>query len=313
MEVSSIGLAQRRVDAIPFATAVFTNFTRDHLDFHGTMDAYLAAKARLFQELLRPAGGLPRALLCRDDPAWTALGAPADRWTYGVGPHPGDDVSVRIVGVDGGRSLCAATTPMGARTFPTALVGRHNLANLAASLGVLLLRGVDLDDAVTWLARARGAPGRLERVPDPGGRIVLVDYAHSDDALANVLPAARELTAGKLVVVFGCGGDRDRGKRPRMAAVAESLADHVVLTTDNPRSEAPEDIARDVLAGFREPGAVTVELDRDRAIGAALASAGPGDVVVVAGKGHETYQEVRGERLPFDDRQVAARWLEELR
>jgi UDP-N-acetylmuramoyl-L-alanyl-D-glutamate--2,6-diaminopimelate ligase len=310
MEVSSIGLAQHRVDGIPFAVAVFTNLTQDHLDFHGTMDAYRDAKARLFRELLRPAGGPPRALLCRDDPSWAALGAPDDHWTYGLGPPVSErDVSVEVVGSDGLSTTLAATTPRGPCVLRTALVGRHNAANLAAALGVLLLLGESPGDAARWLSSAKGAPGRLERVPDPGGRVVLVDYAHSDDALANVLPAVRELTRGAVTVVFGCGGDRDRGKRPKMAAVAEALADRVVITTDNPRTEDPEAIARDILAGLSSPERAVVELDRERAIGVALSSSGPGDVVLLAGKGHETYQEVHGVRRPFDDREVAARWL----
>jgi UDP-N-acetylmuramyl-tripeptide synthetase len=311
MEVSSIGLAQRRVDGIPFAVAAFTNFTQDHLDFHGTMEAYREAKARLFRELLRPPGGLPRALLCRDDPAWTAMDAPADRWTYGVGAPVSDrDVALRVASGDGATTLLDGHTPLGACTLATGLVGRHNVANLAGALGILLLLGVPLPDAAVWLSAAKGAPGRLERVPDPaGGRMVLVDYAHSDDALANVLPAARALTAGTVTVVFGCGGDRDKGKRPKMGAVAEALADRVVVTTDNPRSEDPAAIAGEILAGLTSPGRALVELDRERAIGLALAGAGPGDVVLVAGKGHETYQEAHGVRRPFDDREVAARWL----
>jgi UDP-N-acetylmuramoyl-L-alanyl-D-glutamate--2,6-diaminopimelate ligase len=312
MEVSSIGLAQHRVDGIPFALGVFTNLTQDHLDFHGTMDAYRAAKSRLFSSLLRPAGGAPRALAWRDDPQWTSLGLPDDHWTYGTGPQvSARDVALAVVHSDGVETLLSAHTPAGTAAFSTRLVGRHNLVNLAAALGILLLQGVPLDDAARWLAGAQGAPGRLERVPDPSGRVVLVDYAHSDDALANVLPAARELARGTVTVVFGCGGDRDRGKRPKMAAVAEALADRVIVTTDNPRSEAPEAIARDIVAGLTHPERARVVLDREAAIREALASTVSGDVVVIAGKGHETYQEIGGERRPFDDRAVAARWIRE--
>ncbi len=307
MEVSSIGLAQHRVDGIPFAVAVFTNLTQDHLDYHGTMDAYGAAKARLFRDLLRPVGGAPRAVLCGDDPAHPRMGAPTDAWRYGFGEH--NDVRIADARVDSDGTALTLATPDGWVSITSAQVGRHNALNLAAAWAALRCLGVDPIDAANVVGSAPGPAGRLERVPDPAGRLVVVDYAHSDDALDNVLRALRPLTSGALWVVFGCGGDRDRGKRPRMGAVAVRLADQVVVTSDNPRSEDPEAIVADVLAGIQDRARVHVEVDREAAIRWALARTGPGDTVLVAGKGHETYQEVAGERRPFDDREVARRAL----
>ncbi len=303
MEVSSIGLSQHRVDGIPFALAVFTNFTQDHLDFHGTMDAYAAAKARLFRELLRPVGGLPRALLCADDPAWRRMDPPPDRWTFGF--DPAADLRAEAARVTGGGTVLQIRTPFGPTELHSQLIGRFNAQNLLAALGSLLLLGLPLDRATEALSGADGAPGRLERVDRGAGPLVLVDYAHSDDALANALPVVRELIpGGRLWVVFGCGGDRDRTKRPKMGRVAAALADEVVVTSDNPRHEDPGAIAAEILAGIDRP--VTVELDRAKAIALAIREAKAGDAVVIAGKGHETTQQVGDVYHPFDDRLVAA-------
>lgn len=309
MEVSSIGLAQRRVDGIPFAVGVFTNLTQDHLDFHGTMEAYRRAKARLFEELLGPPRPGPRAILFADDPAHREMGAPADAWTYGFAE--GADLRIRGVHLAQDGTELDLATPDGAVTLRTPLVGRHNAANVTAAYAALRALGVEPGRAAEGIARVHGAPGRLERVPDPHGRLVLVDYAHSEDALANVLPAVRELTRGRVVVVFGCGGDRDRGKRPRMGEVAARLADVVFVTSDNPRTEDPAAIIAEVLEGIpRGRGDVHVEPDREAAIRGALALARRGDAVLLAGKGHEAYQEVDGVRRPFDDREVARRVME---
>jgi UDP-N-acetylmuramoyl-L-alanyl-D-glutamate--2,6-diaminopimelate ligase len=307
LEVSSIGLVQKRVDAVPFHLGVFTNLTRDHLDFHGTMEAYTAAKASLF-ERLRPAGGPPRALLCADDPAWTAMHPPADRWTYGFEES---DLWIRsAVLSDRGMDL-TIDTPSGTVVLESGLVGRHNAQNLVAALGILLCCGVALEDAARALEAAAGAPGRLERIPDEA-LLVVVDYAHSDDALRTVLPVVSELVDGETWVVFGAGGDRDAGKRPRMGAVADALADHVVLTNDNPRSEDPQAILDAIRGGMaRAPHAVIP--DREQAIHHAIRVAKPGDAVLIAGKGHETTQEQDGVKRPFDDREVARAALEHRR
>jgi UDP-N-acetylmuramyl-tripeptide synthetase len=307
LEVSSIGLAQRRVDAAPFQIGVFTNLTRDHLDFHGTMEAYSAAKAMLFQRL-RPAGGAPRALLCADDPAHREMGAPEDAWTYGFAP--GADLHIAVATLSPRGLHLEVDTPHGRAVIDSGQVGRHNAQNLTAALGIGLLLGHPVEALCPALGAAAGPPGRLEVVPNDAGLLVLVDYAHSDDALRTVLPTVTELVDGETWVVFGAGGDRDPGKRPRMAAVAEELADHVVLTSDNPRSEDPLAILDALRAGLSRPP-THEDPDREAAIRWTVAHAAPGDAVLIAGKGHETTQEIAGVRHPFDDRSVAAAALED--
>ncbi len=306
IEASSIGQVQRRLDQIPFHLGVFTNLTRDHLDHHGTMAAYRDAKAGLFQRLRAP-GGPPRALLFGDDPAWPGLGPPADHWLYGEG----EGHALRLVAwrADAQGLALEVNTPHGAGTLRSPLVGHYNALNLVAALGCLLTLDVPLSDALAALGAVRGVPGRLERVDHPGGPLVLVDYAHTPDALTGVLDAVRGATRGRLFVVFGCGGDRDAGKRPEMGRAAEAGADVVVVTSDNPRSEDPQAIVDATLSGMDSPPA-HVALDRAAAIGWALAAAGPDDAVLIAGKGHETTQEIGGVKHPFDDRAVARAWLE---
>ncbi len=299
LEVSSIGLVQKRVDAVPFHVGVFTNLTRDHLDFHGSMEAYTEAKAGLFQRL-REAGGPPRALLCSDDPAWRSMNPPSDHWTYGFEEA---DLWIRDSALTSSGMDLTVKTPDGTVMIESPLVGRHNALNLVAALGILLCCGLPLRTAVQGLEAAKGAPGRLERIPDDD-LLVLVDYAHSDDALRTVLPVVSELVDGAVWVVFGAGGDRDAGKRPRMGAVAAELADHVVLTNDNPRSEDPMDILKAIEGGMERPPAAVLP-DREEAIHHALTRASAGDAVLIAGKGHETTQEQGGVKRPFDDRSVA--------
>lgn len=303
MEVSSIGLAQRRVDGTRFTLAVFTNLTPDHLDFHETFEGYRAAKARLFTELLRPVGGPVRALLCRDDPYWDRMGAPADSWTYGFSPEATLHIADAELTATGTR--LDIQTPDGRVQVESTLVGQFNALNVTATYGILRLLGVTERDAVTAIREAAAPPGRLERITDSGGRLIVVDYAHTPDALQQALQTLRPLTAGTLWTVFGCGGDRDVQKRRVMGRIAEQFADRVIVTNDNPRTEDPAAIARQVVDGFANPQEAVVELDREKAIRAALTSAVAGDTVLVAGKGHETYQEVNGERRPFDDREVA--------
>ena len=310
MEVSSIGLVQQRVAGIPFHVAVFTNLSHDHLDFHGTYEAYAEAKSRLFRSGLRPEGGSPRALLFGDDPAWTSMQAPSDRLLYGEGAH--NDLRITAIEADAGGMRVSIVHPWGAHTVATSMVGRHNAHNLVAAFGAGVLAGLDADRMAQGLALASGAPGRLERVIDPAGRIVLVDYAHTPDGLDVALRAVRPLTTGRVVLVFGCGGDRDTGKRAPMGEAAMA-ADVVVLTSDNPRTEDPRAILDEVSRGMGavRPGQrVHVEVDRATAIAEALRAAAPGDVVLIAGKGHETTQDIGGILHPFDDRQVAAAWLE---
>lgn len=308
MEVSSIALAAFRADAIPFRVALFTNLTRDHLDYHGTMEAYRDAKARLFHELLP---GVGRAILNRDDPAWTAMvpsGSPS--WTFGL-----DQGDLRVSQVRyGPRGTRARVhTPVGDGELWVPLPGRHNVSNALGALGIALALETPLDAALEGLARAPVVPGRLELVPWDGDITVVVDYAHTDDALARVLENLRGVVPGRIITVFGCGGDRDRGKRPRMGAEASARSDLVVVTSDNPRSEDPGAILQEILVGIQpRPGLVVhVEPDREAAIRLAIREAVSGDLVLVAGKGHETTQDLGDRVIPFDDRVVARRALEE--
>ncbi len=307
MEVSSVGLSAHRVDAIPFRVAVFTNLSRDHLDVHGTMEAYRDAKARLFHMLLPP-GGV--ALLHAGDPASAGM-RPADRttWTYGLG---GGDLTIEAPHWTPEGTEALVRTPAGPGRLRVPLPGRHNVENALAALGIALLFGVPLEAALDGIAAAPPVPGRLEPVRNRRGITVLVDYAHTPGALAHVLGALREVTAGRLLTVFGCGGDRDAGKRAPMGRAAAAVSDVVVITSDNPRSEDPLAIIAAVAAGATGQRAeVRIEPDRTAAIAAAIAEARRGDVVVVAGKGHETTQEFADRVVPYDDRVVARRLLGE--
>ncbi|HZS34259.1 MAG TPA: UDP-N-acetylmuramoyl-L-alanyl-D-glutamate--2,6-diaminopimelate ligase [Methylomirabilota bacterium] len=312
MEVSSHALELRRVDGVAFDVAVFTNLTQDHLDFHGTMERYAAAKGRLFRELL-PAGGkpCPTAVLNGDDPVGAALAAePGIRaLTFGLAPeraiHPlrfqSDLEGIRL----------EAVTPAGPVRIASRLIGEHNVMNLLGAVGVGVALGLAPERIAAALGEVAAVPGRFERVEAGQDFLVVVDYAHTPDALRRVLETARRLTPGRLGVVFGAGGDRDRAKRPLMGRIAATLADRVWLTSDNPRSEDPRAIIAEIAAGVVPPprDGYTSDPDRREAIRAALAWARRGDTVVVAGKGHETYQIVAGQVLPFDDRVVARECL----
>jgi UDP-N-acetylmuramoyl-L-alanyl-D-glutamate--2,6-diaminopimelate ligase len=310
MEVSSHALALHRVDGIAFDVAVFTNLTQDHLDFHGTIDEYRRAKARLFG--LTAAGDKPgrAAVINADDPAGPSMvaGLALAPITYGI--RTAADVRPRrfVSGVDGIRM--DVETPRGRLAVASPLVGEHNVMNLLAAVGVGVALEVPLAEIGPPLGSVRAVPGRFERVEAGQLFLVVVDYAHTPDALERVLGTARKLVSpgGRLAVVFGCGGDRDRGKRPLMGAIAARLADRVWVTSDNPRSEPPQRIIEEIVAGLpRGEGAArhaTIP-DRRAAIQAALDWARAGDVVVIAGKGHEPYQIVGAEVLPFDDRDVA--------
>jgi UDP-N-acetylmuramoyl-L-alanyl-D-glutamate--2,6-diaminopimelate ligase len=306
MEVTSIGLDRGRVDAVAFDVGVFTNIDRDHVDYHGSLDAYRRSKARLFTELLRAPGGPPRALMCADDPAWPHLGPPRDRWLYGFAPRA--DIRICDVKPDRGATLVTMTTPYGAGCVRSTLFGRHNATNLAAALGCCLLLGVGLEDALEGLSLAPLVPGRLECVDDTADVKAYVDYAHTPGALEAALTAVRSTTRGELWVVFGCGGGRDRGKRPEMGRVAECFADQVVLTSDNPRHEPPVRIAEHVLSGMRARP-TRLELDRARAIDWTVRAANEGDVVLIAGRGHEPFQITAHGRTPLDDCNLTRRAL----
>jgi UDP-N-acetylmuramoyl-L-alanyl-D-glutamate--2,6-diaminopimelate ligase len=307
MEVSSHALALRRVLAVRFRVAALTNLTQDHLDFHGSMEAYADAKALLFTEL-----GPASAVLNVDDAFGRSLAsrvkAPLVRVSARVDAGPGAaDIAPREARLDARGISAVVRTPAGDVTIESRLVGAHNLENLLVALGVAHALELDLGRAAAALSREPGAPGRLERCDGPGDDVVvLVDYAHTPDALARVLEAVRATSSGKLWCVFGCGGDRDPTKRGPMGRAVGGRADVAIVTSDNPRGEAPEAIAAAASAGVRAAGVEpVVELDRRAAIALAVRSAAPGDVIVVAGKGHEDSQIVGDVKHHFDDREEA--------
>ena len=299
MEVTSHGLAQDRVSGIRYDAAVFTNLTRDHLDYHDTPAAYLAAKARLFDDL----GPKAHAIINADDEAGGALTkkCSARLWRYGRSK----DATVRIVEGQtstAGTRLCLQT-PVGEMDLELALRGEFQLHNATAAVSAGLALGID-PSIIAEALRAVRVPGRFEGVDCGQDFAVVVDYAHAPDGLKNVLQTARAYADGRLICVFGCGGDRDRGKRPAMGALAAQMADLSVVTSDNPRTEDPDAIIADILPGIGNAPHL-VEPDRRRAIEQAIAKARAGDLVLIAGKGHEDYQEVCGVKTPFDDREVA--------
>jgi UDP-N-acetylmuramoyl-L-alanyl-D-glutamate--2,6-diaminopimelate ligase len=311
MEVSSHALALRRADSIQFAAAIFTNLTRDHLDFHLNMEDYFAAKRRLFEMLPEDAP----ALINVDDPRGAAIGEAAGRpVTYAVNraadvtPGP---LSLSFAGLE-----FDARTPRGAVHVRSPLMGRPNVYNILAAVGATAALGVPLEAIARGVERLEGVPGRFERASSADDDImVIVDYAHTDDALRNLLEMARPLGARRLITVFGAGGDRDRTKRPLMGMVAARLSDVVVITSDNPRSEDPARIIDEVNLGAQPEMKqrrveVVAIVDRRAAILYAVTHAEAADVVLIAGKGHEKYQEIGGETLPFDDVAVAREALE---
>ena len=324
MEVSSHALSLHRTDALSFDVAVFTNLTQDHLDFHGSMEAYFEAKARLFLELA------PRVSIVRIDDAWGArlaravsgaIAGDARRSLLRVSRDPAAEADIEPItwwcGHEG--TTGEIHTPWGSLSLRSPLVGAHNLDNLLFAAATLGSQGLALEAIGEALACVRGAPGRLERIEGAPGVAVLVDYAHTPDALASALRALRSLTPGRLVVVFGCGGDRDRSKRPLMGRAAGEGADLVVITSDNPRTEVPSAILDEIVPGTVSSGIPRVapdalrstrsgfvtEVDRRAAIELALRAAQPGDTVLIAGKGHEDYQILGTQKVHFDDREEA--------
>jgi UDP-N-acetylmuramyl-tripeptide synthetase len=310
LEVSSHSLALKRVHGCAFQVAVFTNLTRDHLDFHGDMDTYFEAKRVLFSSLLSPDGW---AVVNLDDDRGESL-ARASRGrvlTYAL-DRPADlgagGISLSLAGTS-----FVARTPSGDIPVKTPLLGRFNVQNVLAALGACLALGLPKEAILEGISSLRGVAGRLERVDAGQDFTVVVDYAHTDDALKNLLETMRELGPRRIITVFGCGGDRDRTKRPLMGAVASRLSDVVVVTSDNPRTEPPEAILDEIQSGMNGRKVERhVIVDRRDAIAKALELAGPGDAVVIAGKGHETTQVLRDRTIPFDDRQVARDLLSRL-
>jgi UDP-N-acetylmuramoyl-L-alanyl-D-glutamate--2,6-diaminopimelate ligase len=311
MEMSSHALEQERVWGIPVDVAMFTNLTQDHLDYHGTMGAYAHAKARLFEGV---GAGAPRVAVINADDAYgsmmkDAAGGVETVWTYGH--RAASDFLAQNVVLSARGATFEWVTPDGMREVRSPLFGWFNVDNLVAAMAAAIARGLTLDEAVRCAETIRPAPGRFEPVPNKLGITVVVDYAHTDDALQNVIGFARKLVGeGRVITMFGCGGDRDKTKRPKMGRVAGEGSDLVVVTSDNPRSEDPMTIIEEILVGVREVQTeCVVEVDRRVAIEVAIRAAQPGDIVLLAGKGHEKTQTFAGGVLAFDDVAEAERVL----
>jgi UDP-N-acetylmuramoyl-L-alanyl-D-glutamate--2,6-diaminopimelate ligase len=322
LEATSQGLSQSRVSSVPFDVAVFTNLTRDHLDYHRTLEAYFEAKERLFTEALAATPKSPvHAIVNVDTPYGARIRVPANarKWTYGR-RGCGAELEYEVVTTGLSGSVFRLRTAADAAELRLPMLGEFNGANALAAIAVGMAAGVDLHACVEALSRFAGVPGRVQRVLHPGDKRVFIDYAHDPDAFEKLLTITREAMlrerpGARLVTVFGCGGDRDRGKRPLMLLAALRSSDRVIVTSDNPRSEDPRAIVDEILTGLASPAnedRVDVELDRTRAIDQALRTTTERDVVMILGKGHEPYQIVGGQRLPFSDYAVAEAALRRL-
>ena len=309
MEVSSHALDQGRVNAVAFDVAVFTNLTRDHLDYHGTMEAYGASKQRLFTW-----PGLAAAVINADDAFGRhladALPAGVARLRYGI---ENVEAEINASALESGSSgqAFALATPWGAGNVDTHLLGRFNISNLLAVAVCMGQLGFSFNAIRSTLATLEPVPGRMSRLGGVSAQpLIVVDYAHTPEALEQALTSLRAHCAGQLVCVFGCGGERDAGKRPEMAGIAERLADRIVITDDNPRGESGDEIVKQIVAGLTRPRGAIIERNRATAIAYAISIAREGDIVLIAGKGHEPYQEIGGEKHAFDDLAIARRELE---
>jgi len=299
MEVSSHALQQHRCQTVQFDAAIFTNLTRDHLDYHGDMAEYAAAKRRLFTDHA-PAF----AIINHDDELgkkWFGeLNGGMQMLSFGL--QEGAELRAKVRSMDINGMNIRIDGPWGSEDFHTSLLGEFNASNLLATAGTLALLGMPWNRVLHQLEVMQPVPGRMMRLGGELGQpVVVIDYAHTPDALEHALQAARAHLNGQLTCVFGCGGNRDQGKRPQMGRAAEMLADNVFVTSDNPRDESASSIIDDVMAGFESPARATVEPDRAAAIHRAIANCKPGDIVLVAGKGHETWQEIGGQKIPFSD------------
>lgn len=294
MEVSSHALHQNRVDEIDFAMGIFTNFTRDHLDYHKTMENYRLAKARLFERLSPDKWSIFNC----DDP--TSFSTKAKRFTYGIDNDA--DLKAKEIILSENKTEFTLSFHGNEAICHSPLVGKFNVYNLLAGISAGLCYGLSLDQCLLQVKTFRGARGRLQRVKDK----IFVDHAHTEDALKNVLQTLKSLCKGKLILVFGCGGNRDTEKRPKMGSVATELADIVIVTNDNPRSEDPQNIVEEIVAGCSKP--ITVEFDRERAIHLAIELKNPEDIVLIAGKGHEKEQIFAHQVIPFDDAEIVKKF-----
>ncbi len=303
MEVSSHALDQRRTEGCQFQAAVFTNLTQDHLDYHGNMDAYFSAKRKLFDQMDRQKG---RAVINLDDPYGGQLKQALPGRNLGFGMTPPADIYPTSLVLDQGGIRMHVVTPMGALDVASPLMGRHNAYNLLAAIGVGVVLSLSKEQIVDGISALSAVPGRFEKIDAGQDFLVIVDYAHTEDALCRLLATAAALSPRRIVTVFGCGGDRDRGKRPKMGSIAGQMSDAVILTSDNPRSEPPLSIIEEIEAGVKTTGTpYQIVPDRRAAIVAAISTARTGEIVIIAGKGHETIQIIGNQTLPFDDREVA--------
>lgn len=306
MEVTSHALDQGRVQGIEFDTAIFTNLTLDHLDYHGTMEEYCKAKNRLFKDLGKPGKKKKKTAIVNTDSPWVDKileGCTAEIMTYGIDKNAdlqafdiefssfGSSFQIRYLG----------------KSYPckNPMIGRFNVYNCLAAVGALIAKGKKIEEVLPHVETFSAVPGRLEKVSNDLGIHVYVDFAHSDDSLLNVLKTLQEVKRKKVITVFGCGGDRDATKRPKMALAAEEHSDLCIVTSDNPRSEDPLRICNEIVAGFKFPERHLVEVDRKQAISLAISQAKPDDIVLIAGKGHETYQIFAHKTIEFDDRKIA--------
>jgi UDP-N-acetylmuramoyl-L-alanyl-D-glutamate--2,6-diaminopimelate ligase len=306
IEASSHALAQNRLAAISFKAAAFTNLAGDHLDYHKTREDYLTAKTRLFQTLSPDA----IAVLNKQSPEAKQIAGKTKAKTLWYAVDEPADLTARIESLNISGTVFVLEYAGRRQKVNTPLLGRYNVSNALAAAGLCLAAGFDLETIAAGLSALRTIPGRLEKL-DANGVSVFIDYAHTDDALKNVLSTLRSFCKGRLTVVFGCGGDRDRTKRPRMARVAEELADCVIVTSDNPRTERHEDIISEIVAGFENPDSQTImiEPDRKKAVELAIKTAVRDDIVLIAGKGHEKYQIIGTQKIDFDDKKIAQECL----
>lgn len=317
MEVSSHALEQNRVDSVPFNTVVFTNLTRDHLDYHGTMDKYFEAKQKLFTDLLWRTDKQPCFAIVNIADKYgrrLRVAEPATLWTYGTDDS---DLQYKIIKMDFALTHFKVRTPFGDGEVRLPMSGLHNVQNAVAALGVGLSAGMPLELCISALDKFSGVPGRLQSLSTAKDISVFVDYAHSPDALENVLRALTSVreslkSTARIWTIFGCGGDRDKGKRPLMAQMALRFSDEVIITSDNPRTEEPQAIIQDILAGVTgaDKSKTTVIVDRKEAILQTIQRAKSGDVVLIAGKGHEDYQIIGSEKIPFSDFKIAEEALQ---
>ena len=307
-EASSHALDQDRLTGLHFAAAVFTNLTGDHLDYHKTKENYLAAKIKLFQSLSKDA----LAVLNKQSPESTQIASqiPAKILWYSI-KQPAD-LTAHIETMDTTGTSFSLEYKGEKHLVKTPLLGRYNVSNCLAAAGLCIAAGFKLNVICAALSNPTPPPGRLQKIPCNGQITILVDYAHTDDALQNVLETLKPLCAAKLIVVFGCGGDRDRTKRPRMAKVVEKFADLAIVTSDNPRTENPQTIINEIVAGFENPNTkkIIIEPDRKTAIGIAIESARKNDIILIAGKGHENYQILADKTIHFSDEEVACEFLQ---